>query len=102
LIPGQDIALPDITGVDKIGHIGMFLVLGWLWLRAPGGYARPDASGPLVVAAVILAVGTEIMQHYLVPGRFGDPYDAIADVLGVALAVGLHSWLRRRPRADFS
>jgi len=93
VIPGDEIPLPPVIGIDKIGHVGMFMVLGWLWLRTPGGFSLPDARISFVVTGVVLAIGTELAQHYVVPGRYGDLYDAIADIAGVGLVLAIHHHL---------
>lgn len=53
-----------------------FLVFSWL------GWVSTTVFGPLyaVVAVVSVAVGDEVLQHYL-PSRFGDVHDVIINLL---------------------
>lgn len=73
---------PD-TGIpyaDKVGHLLLFAVVAYLGLRV-------GVPGRLLLAALVAnAVLSEVVQHFLLPHRSGDPYDCAADLLGVALA----------------
>lgn len=87
----------DIPGLDKIGHAVSFaaLVAPALWL----GWA------PLWVLLVTVAHAgfSELLQLYLLPGRMGDPWDFLADCLGIlaglAIALTVTSAIRARDRA---
>ena len=77
-------------GIDKVVHAAIFgapvLAVG-----AWGGPARWVAAAQLVHAPV-----SEVVQASWISGRSGDPADALADVVGVALALGVLLWLRWR------
>ncbi|WP_405056422.1 VanZ family protein [Kribbella sp. NBC_01505] len=73
--PGPGIAIP---GIDKVAHFGLFAAVAFTGLKV-GVPARW-----LLAALVVNAIGSEFVQHYLLPHRDGDPYDALADLLGVA------------------
>lgn len=92
LWPGE--AIPGWTPLswDKALHAGLFFVLTVAWLRT--------GLGSLRVALLTggLIVGSEVGQQLLPIGRSGDPFDAMADALGMLGALGLGRWLRlRRP-----
>ncbi len=91
-IPGTSLPEPALLTFDKVGHFGMFFVGALLWLRA-----WPERLGRVFAAGIALSVGTELYQG-LVPflGRSADPFDVLADVLGVAAGLGLALWLRQR------
>ena len=68
-------------GVDKLIHMGMFAVLALTGLRAGVPPARL-ACGLVAYAAV-----SEVLQAVLPIGRDGEVLDALADSLGVGLAL---------------
>lgn len=85
--------LDTARGVDKLAHVMLFAVpaaLAWL----VGGRARRWGPFLLVGHAVV----SEMVQARFVANRAGDPLDALADVVGVALGVALARALwRSRP-----
>ena len=87
-IPGQD--LPDIQfdlfEEDKLIHFTFFAVYGWLWSQAlpktlPSKFAWVGISG------IVYGVGTELYQGMLPWERTPDPMDAIANILGLLVAI---------------
>jgi VanZ family protein len=88
---------------DKLEHLvgfGLpcFLVLLALHLHAA---AHGGLPGHRVVALVVLlfvvhAVVSEIVQGDFYTTRSGDPYDALADVVGTSLGLAAYLVLRRR------
>lgn len=109
-LPAGNLPNPDSSfGLDKIVHVVLFAGFGWLWLR---GLCSPDGErvsacfrqrgvGFLVVA-VLFAVGTEVYQHLLPIQRLADPYDVMADLVGVLAAfAGYYVYhVRRTTRAS--
>lgn len=81
---------PDVPGVDKLVHLAVFLlpaVLGAL------------AGIRLVLLAALLAghaVLSEVIQQVALPARSGDPWDVVADLVGVALGIAIGAALQRR------
>lgn len=84
VVPGP----AGVPGLDKIGHALLFGIpaaLAWA-LRAPW----------VVLLLVGHALVSEPLQHHLVPGRMMDPWDAVADLVGIALGVALvRAWRQR-------
>ena len=72
-------------GSDKLVHLGLFALLA--------ATARWRFGGRPVVLAVLAlyAVVSEVVQGVLMATRSGDPFDVVADLLGVALG-----WLLAR------
>lgn len=85
-IPGQDLPEIDIIGIDKLVHLAMFAIFGLLWLRTSETLnIRTGVS--IILAGILFGIGTEIYQEFLDIGRLMDPYDAIANSIGVTGAV---------------
>lgn len=72
---------PTFAGEDKIAHALLFgvpVAIAWV------GRLRPRfVTGLMVVHAPV----SELLQHYVLPHRSGDAWDAAADLAGVLLAV---------------
>lgn len=82
----------DARGLDKVVHAAVFLAPALLGLLAG---ARPAVLAPLLIAH---AVVSELVQQFALPGRGGDPWDAVADIVGVAIGMALGSALLLRAR----
>lgn len=89
LAPGVYVPDVPILSVDKLVHVGLFLVFGLLWLAL-----YPARRVAVVAWGLGLAVAIEVLQQTLPIGRSGEVFDAAADAVGLALAVGVHSALR--------
>ena len=94
LTPGSGV--PAVFSLyDKATHATAFFVFAFLWSLALPGTARSHLAQVLVLS-VVFAVGTEVLQAMLPIGRFGDPFDAVADLVGAALGSGAALWWGRR------
>jgi VanZ family protein len=86
--PNLKSPLPFANG-DKIAHLGEYLVLGLLLVRAVRASLR--VSRPLFAAMIAIGilvtvgVADEFLQSFI-PGRTSDIFDLLADVLGGAIA----------------
>jgi VanZ family protein len=78
---------PDIPGLDKVVHAGLYGTLGFLVIRAMTGRARPGMAMALAVIALI-AAADEWHQQWI-PGRSMDAFDWAADVAGATLGATL-------------
>lgn len=78
------------SGFDKLAHAGMFGLVMATGVLA--GIPTLPLAGVLVAHAVV----SELIQGFLLPRRGGDPWDAVADVVGIAIGVGVARWLARR------
>jgi VanZ like protein len=74
--------------IDKVVHAAIFGMVLWAAARA-GLPVRPVA-----ILLAVHAVVSELIQHYLLAGRSGDPTDSIADLAGVAI-VTVFLWRRK-------
>ncbi|GAA1988781.1 hypothetical protein GCM10009817_33060 [Terrabacter lapilli] len=104
-----------VTGVAVIAVVAQLLVLYWpvvtvegpvswtdkvvhLLVFAVPTYAVGRALGSVRTAVVIFALHapvSELVQHFALPGRSGDPWDAAVDLVGVAIAAA--ALVVRRP-----
>jgi VanZ family protein len=77
-------------GVDKVVHLSIFaaVALTGRWVGLP--------AWPLGAVLVVHAVESELVQHFWLPHRDGDPADAMADTLGVLVGLLLAALLARR------
>ena len=70
-----------VSWTDKVVHLLVFAVPTW---------AVGRATGSVRLAAVVFAVHaplSEVIQHVALPGRSGDVWDAVVDLVGVGLGV---------------
>ena len=78
--PRVDLQGP-VTWTDKVVHVALFLAPTVAGLLA--GVRPAYVVGLLALHAPV----SELVQHYLLPNRSGDPWDAVADLSGVVLGV---------------
>lgn len=95
LLPADE--LPNLESLplssDKWVHLLLFLGFGVSWM-----VAAPTRVRAITVGGILLALGTETGQRLLPINRSGDPYDALADLIGLAIGVGIGVWVAsRRP-----
>jgi len=86
--------LPQIPFFDKIAHLGFYFLVTFLfflsWSRFSfffSGTKRVLIGG--VLFHVFYGMIIEIIQAYLIPGRYGEWEDALANTLGVLAAAFL-------------
>lgn len=84
---GPHVGIPQI---DKVAHGFLFASVAFLGLKV-----RIPAHW-LLGALVANAIVSEFVQHYLLPQRDGDVFDALADLAGVALGAWLAARVLRR------
>lgn len=78
-----------VSWTDKVVHLLVFAV---------PTYAVGRALGSVRTAVVVFALHapvSELVQHFALPGRSGDPWDAAVDLVGVAIAAA--ALVVRRP-----
>ncbi len=90
LTPITATSLPSIPYLDKLAHIGFYALLQGLFSLALF-FEKRNSFHKIVWASALFHViyGTviEIIQKNLVPGRYGEWQDGLANVFGVLIAV---------------
>lgn len=94
LLPGEIVPETSALSADKVVHVGLFALFGGLWL-----YAYPQALARVFVAGVVFGVLTEVLQGALPIGRSADPWDIVANLVGLVLGMGAAVLARRIQRA---
>jgi hypothetical protein len=72
-----------VSWTDKVVHLLVFAV---------PTYAVGRALGSVRTAVLVFAIHapvSELVQHFLLPGRSGDVWDAVVDLVGVALGAAV-------------
>jgi hypothetical protein len=82
-------------GADKVVHALLFAGFGVLWMRAfsppTAGWTHVrDRGGRLFLVGALFAGGSELYQQVLPLRRVADPYDALADVVGLLFGILLY------------
>ena len=91
-IPGPAVPDVNVIGFDKIGHFGMFFIGAWIWMGA-----WPNSTARVLAAGLTFSAATEIYQGLLpVLSRSPDPFDVVADALGLIVGLGLWWWWHHR------
>ncbi|MFC7489388.1 MULTISPECIES: VanZ family protein [unclassified Knoellia] len=84
---------PPFAHFDKLVHCAVFALPVFLALLVRLPFT------PVVIALAAHAPVSEIVQATLLPKRAGDPWDVVADLVGVCLGVAAaHLGLRRAKR----
>ncbi len=99
LLPGDSIPEVSLVGFDKLAHLTVFLVFGWLWMAA---LDLPSARRAwwVFVGGCVYAVGTELLQAGLPLGRSPEVFDLAADALGTLVGVLAYRFAERRRNPD--
>ena len=103
-IPSHTNTGPLFPGFDKLAHMGVYGVLGFLFARARALPPQSFWSIALWSAIFGLIMGcTDEYYQRSVPGRVSDLFDVGADVIGAVLggAIWLR-WQQRRLRLERS
>lgn len=90
-LPGETLPEAVLLSFDKLLHFVAFFVLALLWLRA-----YPARAGRILAAGLLFAPLSEVYQHLMPIGRMFSPLDALADVVGLAVGLGVGAWWQRQ------
>ncbi|MEX2593893.1 MAG: VanZ family protein [Anditalea sp.] len=102
LSPGDQVPkTPDIIGFDKFIHLGLFLILTFLWHRTSntGKKSQKLKKGKIITNYLVFGVLFAILVEYLqqhIPGRSFDYGDMIANITGGTFGTFCFYILHRR------
>jgi len=82
--PDGGLELPWLPGADKVVHALVFAIPAYVFARLTRRVGL--VAGLFAVHAVV----SELVQWRFIPYRDGDPWDAVADLVGIGLAVALY------------
>ena len=93
----------DWIGPDKLIHLFLFGVYAYLLLegfskQSKALYLRKNAVFIGLLLGMVFAFFTEGMQKFVIPGRNGNPYDFLANMLGLLLGYLSWSLIRRNDK----
>ena len=93
---GGHLAAAEVV-LRKLAHVGEYLVLAALLLRA---LRRSDVAAalPVAIAAALAYAASDEWHQSFVPGRTATPRDVAIDGVGIALAVIVATRTRLRER----
>jgi VanZ family protein len=94
-LPGRSLPQSGLFEFDKLIHAALFFGFGVLWLLALQA-PLPLRRWRVLFVGLAFAVLTEVYQGVLPFERFPDPYDALANGLGLCAALLAHSWWTQR------
>ncbi len=87
-LPGKHLPSPKILGLDKLGHVFVYLVLGLLVNRALRSRITPRKQVWLIYLLLLVAAGLDELHQFLIPQRSVSVWDMAANAAGLSLALG--------------
>lgn len=96
---GDQLSLPAIPGIDKLGHMIVYGVLAVTILFAFNENQKSTRPRRVMVLTVIFCILygiTDEIHQSFIPGRFVSIYDIFADGTGASVACVLWIWLRKK------
>lgn len=111
LIPGNYIprvtSFLDWISPDKLVHLFIFGVYAYLLIagfrkQKAGLITREYAVLSSLLIGMVFAIFTEAMQKFVIPGRNGNYFDFLADILGLLLGWMIWSIVKRFDKKNLS
>lgn len=99
---GDQLSLPAIPGIDKLGHMVIYGILAGTILFAFSENQKCTRPRSVMVFTVLFCTLYGITDEFhqsFIPGRFVSVYDVIADATGAIVACAL--WYRLQKRGFF-
>ncbi len=92
LTPLRGVHLPSFVYADKIVHFFLYFFLMLVWLKAcPRFYLKKYR---FLTVVILWGIGIEFLQEYLIQGRTGDIFDALANSTGGLAALYIYRLFR--------
>ena len=89
-MPGTDVpGIIDIPYLDKWVHIGLFFALSFLWKLWLDRPSSNQSRSKVLLFFILLLYGMviELIQHTMLPTRSADPWDIVANAVGILLGI---------------
>ena len=89
-IPSVAVPSLGIDFEDKLIHIVVYFVFGWLLIRALHFGKQEPISKKILIFSVILGLLyglSDELHQYFIPGRFSEFWDWLADGIGILLGI---------------
>ncbi len=83
-----NVSTPGPAGMDKLGHLLLYGVLGMLTVRALWDAGQPLRTLVTSLAAIAVFAAIDEWHQGFIPGRSTDFADWVADVAGALLGSG--------------
>jgi VanZ family protein len=85
----------SFAGIDKLGHLVVFGLLGIAWARCllSAAWSRPRRLVTAVLLTTLFGLADEVHQ-YTNPQRYFEWADLTADFVGALLATGAYLWIQ--------
>lgn len=96
--PASQVPAVGIQSIDKIVHLVLFFVLGFLWMAALGMDLNKRTAA-VFITGLAFAVATELIQGILPVNREADSLDVLADLIGLVIGIGAYRSIHRRVAA---
>ena len=105
-IPGNNLPKARVENLDKVLHSILFFLFSF---SAIIGFIKQsqfpkihfDAVKYVVGIGAILAIITEVIQHFIIPRRSFDVFDILADLVGIILAFCFFLYVRGDKKCGF-
>lgn len=88
-IPGSELPKSPIPCIDKLAHLFLYTILGFLWARVLGKKAV------LIISIGIIFGFLDEIHQIFVPYREFSLFDLLFDAIGVCLGMLCHLLLKR-------
>ena len=111
LVPGNYIprvlSFMDWLSPDKLVHLILFSTFSYLYIegfrrQAKRSVLRKNAVLTSLLLGMVFAIFTEVMQKFAIPGRNGNVFDLLADLLGLVLGYAIWRMIRRNDNKKLS
>ena len=94
-LPSNDLPGLKILSIDKVAHLGIYLILGLLVNGVLKSIKAGRITISLVYAILLLNAALDETHQQFIPGRSVSIYDLMANSLGLVLA---YLWMLRQAR----
>jgi len=106
VLPGSNLPKARVENLDKVMHCILFFLFSF---SAIIGFIKQsqypklhfDAVKYVVGIGALLAIITEVVQHFIIPRRSFDVFDILADLVGIILAFCFFLYVRGDKKCGF-